>query len=399
MGYQFALARYDIEGNLDGGFHGDGKVLIDFAVTRGARLAGIAIDGVDRIVGAGSGDGRFALARCMPDGTLDASFGDHGRVVTDVPGMHLEYISAVALDSEGRIVVGGAGLVGEDRRCVVARYEADGTLDPTFNRTGIAIADFRSCAAEQFTSLTVDDDDKVVAGGYALVVGSGDQFALARFCTDGRLDERFDRDGKVLTDFRSSANERVHAVTIDSRGRIVAAGEALIPDSGHQFAVARYTSRGDLDDTFERDGKVLTPFFVTSGTESDAIGYAVGCDSRDRVVVGGGAGGQFALARYNEDGTLDAGFGDGGRVRTDLRSAASEHITALVIDRSNFVTVCGEADGKFALARYDTAGRLHERFGGDGKVITDFRSAWVEGATAIAIDVAGNFVVGGWARI
>ena len=386
----FALARYHDDGSLDTSFHGDGKVLTDFPDPGGGRIAAMAIDENDRIVAGGEVGPNFALARYTVDGNLDTSFRGVGSVVTDFRSTEDEHIHALCIDHRDRIIVAGWA----DGFMALARYHQDGALDSSFDRDGKVLTNFRSTANESAHAVAIARFGDIVVGGTA-----DGKFALARYHDDGSLDTSFHGDGKILTDFRSTGKEGVRALAIDRRGRIVVAGKAetLVGELEAHFALARYTEDGNLDPTFHGDGKVLTSF--PSPREEETITGITGLaiDDANRIVVGGNAKHNFALARYTEDGNLDTSFHGDGKVVTDFRSTGFEWIKGLALDYLGRIVVAGIADGKFALARYIEDGSLDTSFHGDGKVITNFRSTDYEGARDIAIDHRGRIVVAGYA--
>ena len=124
----FALARYNSDGSLDAGFGTGGKVITSFGGTDQASAVILQPDG--KIVVAGQTDTGvsidFALARYMPDGSLDGAFGSGGRVTTNFIGNSDDLGSAVALQSDGKIVVGGTS----DDNFALARYTPEGVSTP-----------------------------------------------------------------------------------------------------------------------------------------------------------------------------------------------------------------------------------------------------------------------------
>ena len=188
-------------------------------------------------------------------------------------------------------------------------HAAPGDLDVTFGGTGIITTDFFG-DTDNATAVAVQPDGKVVAAGW---VQSGPDtttadFAVARYLSDGTLDPEFGTGGMVTCDFAGST-DLGHAVAIQSDGKIIVAGEAL---SGAQnsFALVRYNDDGSIDTTFGNDGKVLTPF-----SDRDSRAYEIVVQPDQKIVVGGDSfqapappldDADFALARYNSDGSLDS---------------------------------------------------------------------------------------------
>jgi uncharacterized delta-60 repeat protein len=318
-----------------------------------------------------------ALALARP-GDLDPSFGNGGTVRIGSTGDQF-ILTSVAIDPRGRIVLAG----NRGNRFALTRYRSNGTLDQSFGSDGIAVPNLEGGLAD----MAIDRKGRIVAAGYT---NHGD-FLLARFHSDGSLDDSFGMGGAVSADL-GSEYDYGYAVTIDSRGRIVAAGER-----GRKFAIVRYLPGGTLDLAFSGDGKVITGF----GQRARATAAVV--DSRNRVIAAGEVGKSardFALARYSERGIVSTrSFGYDGRVTTDF--GGSEHVNSAAIDSQGRIVVAGttippaSAPGgtspRFALARYDSTGTLDRTFGGDGRVVNAF--GW---ATDMAIDSQGRLVVVGY---
>ena len=165
------------------------------------------------------------------------------------------------MQSDGRIVLAGDA----DAKFGIARLNPDGSLDPNFGVNGKVIVDLNGnggggSAAYTVEIQTVDSDQRIVAAGYVGTRDSVFDFGLARFRSDGTLDNTFGGDGTVITAF-GNGEDRVLDVVIDASNRIVAAGSASQISSGRNFALARYNSDGSLDSTFDGDGKVVTDFY------------------------------------------------------------------------------------------------------------------------------------------
>ena len=343
-GNDFVLARYTRDGALDTGFDTDGKVTTDFG-SRFEEASGVAIQPDGKIVAAGtSGDfslSDFALARYNGDGSLDSSFDIDGKVTTDFGS--LDQALGVAIQPSGKIVAAGFSGVFPLVDFVLARYNRDGSLDTSFDADGKVTTDFGS-SSELATSVSIQPDGRIVAAGF-----SGDDFALARYNGDGSLDTSFDTDGKVTTDFGSfgQASEVAHGVAIQPNGKIVAAGfSGDFPLS--DFALARYNGDGSLDTRFDTDGKVTTDF----GSFDQALGVAMEHDGR--IVAAGTSGDfsllDFALARYNGDGSLDTSFDTDGKVTTDFGSF--DQASEVAIQPNGRIVAAGFSQPDFALARY-----------------------------------------------
>jgi uncharacterized delta-60 repeat protein len=205
---------------------------------------------------------------------------------------------------------------------------------------------------------------------------SGTDFGLARYNPDGSLDASFGAGGKVTTDF-GSGSDGAQAVALQPDGKIIAAGKSE-PDFDFDFALARYNPDGSLDASFGTGGRVTSDIsgFPGGGDQSEAV--AVQPDGR--IVAAGtavvpGVGFSFAVARYNANGSLDATFGTDGKVTTDLGGGSNVGL-AMALQPEGRIVVAGQASfgrvALFGLVRYNPDGSLDATFGRGGIVTTNF---------------------------
>jgi len=403
-------------GTLDASFGTGGTVTTDFeGFNAAARAVAVQPDG--KIVAAGLAAGRFstngavdlALARYNPDGTLDASFGTGGIVTTpvDFPGS-FDRVTSVVLQPDGKIVLAGSTLdVNFFANFALARFNSDGTLDASFGTGGTVTTSF-GVSAEP-SSVAVQADGKIVAAGEANVDG-GEDFALVRYNSNGSLDATFGTGGKVTTAFPGPAGQRfafAFSLAVQPDDRIVAAGYARTDAAGastpsFDFVLARYNSNGTLDASFGTGGRVTTDF---AGPNDKATSVAVQPDGR--IVVAGQAGPyvnsgfDFALARYNGNGTLDDSFGTGGKATTDF-AGFDDVPSSIALQGDGKIVVVGQTSVgdhfDFALARYNSNGTLDTGFGTGGKVTTDFAGS-SQVPASVTLQGDGNIVVVGAASI
>lgn len=370
-------------GDPDTGFGRRGKVTTNFT-SRDDFAIEIAIQADGKIVAAGTAAlEAFALTRYRRNGTIDPSFGDGGKVVTSfVPGITLAY--GVAIQADGRIVA--AGSADDENQFALARYNADGSLDPSFDGDGKVTATFTD-DHDFALDVAIQSDGGIVAVG----TGSFTQFGVMRFDADGSLDGSFGEAGKVLTDITGGLDV-AFALAIQPDGKIVAAGRAA--GAGGRFALVRYDTDGTLDGSFGESGIVMTNFTRGHDAVRDVLIQVDG-----KIVAAGrarGAAGRFALARYRSDGTLDPTFGRGGRVLTNF-SPGLDLALGLAVQTNGRIVAAGHAGGpnhSFAVARYRANGRLDRSFADDGKETVDFTPG-DDFARDVAIQVDGKIVMGG----
>jgi uncharacterized delta-60 repeat protein len=201
-------------------------------------------------------------------GDLDPASGSGGRVLRDV-SLQQSRADATAIQNDGRIIVaGGSFRVPTGRDFAIARYNPGGTLDPTFGVGGKVFTDFGS-PLDGVTAITIQPDGRIIAAGTTETFDTGENFALARYNSDGTLDLTFGAGGKVTTDF-ASGNDRASAVTLQPDGRIVVAGTTFNAgtETLSDFALARYNPDGTLDATFGVGGKVTTDLSGNSGEDA-----------------------------------------------------------------------------------------------------------------------------------
>jgi len=422
-------------GDLDPTFGVAGRATTDFSGTEDQGGA-IALQADGRIVAVGStlladqiGAKDFALARFGHDGALDTTFGDGGRVVTHFPSSFFSVATSVQIQSDGRIVVAGysdSGLVppgSTDQQFALARYLADGSLDASFGNDGLVLTDF-GAFYDFALALTIQPDGKIVAGGTRYEGSSYNddaRFALARYNTDGSLDESFGDNGKVITDAASGTDIAV-SIALDSAARIVVGGSFYgTPVGSSSFGFARYAADGTLDTSFGNAGIAINNFNDAGFQLAKMHAFALQVDGKivaaGRGTPGSGAE-EFLVARYTDAGALDTDFGDNGLVDFSIGNADSEAY-AVAIDRKGAILVGGESgafgfatvtglafsidDGapaaSLALARLLPDGSLDAAFGDAGIVTTRFDNdaGLADLARSIQPDASG-ILVGGLAR-
>ena len=352
-----ALVRYNRNGRLDSTFGTGGKVTVTFNSVSD-YLFKVAVQSDGKIVAAGSsGATAFLLARFNADGSLDQAFGNNGSVETTFGDQTAE-ARAIAVQADGKIIVvgvSGAGSYSELNDFALARYNSDGSLDQTFGTGGKVKTHFPGVdnTGSSATSVALQPDGKLVVGGYHKESDrTPHEFALARYNSNGRLDSAFGQAGKVMTRM-GLGDAYSFAVVLQSNGRIVLAGYSATT-LDHDFSLVGYTANGTVDSTFGNGGFVTTDF---SGA-SDDIAYAMTMQSDGKLVVAGRTGeypeNDFAVARYGSDGQLDQAFGVGGKVVSDFSSIDQAYGVAL---QNGKIVLAGAAfpngaNFDFAVARY-----------------------------------------------
>ncbi len=389
-------------GSLDPSFGTNGKVTTQ-VVPRWDEARSVAIQSDGKIVAAGHAyfddltAADFAIVRYNPDGSLDTSFGSSGVVVTPILS-EADKAYSVAIQPDGKIVVAGfASTRGSGSSFIfyfaVVRYNIDGTLDTIFGVDGKVTTSVLG-AIDIARSVAIQPDGKIILAGETSTGGSVFDIAVVRYNPDGSLDTTFGVGGKVTT-FLSGHNDNDHAesVVVQPDGRIVVAGRSEVGPN-YDFAVVRYNSDGSLDTTFDSDGKVTTP--IRSGGD---WAYGVKIQPDGKIVVAGNASdgsADFAVVRYNQDGSLDLTFDGDGKVTTPV-FVGSDGAQSVAIQPDGKIVLAGFANGiyDFALVRYNPNGSLDPTFDGDGIITTSFLSSH-DFAFSMAIQPDGKIVAVGY---
>ena len=376
-------------GDLDTTF-GDTGIVITDVNNASNEGKGIVIQPDGKIIVGGSSSVGFTMVRYNANGSLDPTFGTNG-IVTYSPTPYGESVDAIALQLDGKIVTAGSNNFPPDgiSRFIVVRFNSDGTVDQSFGTNGLATASLASFA--QFVrTLVVQSDGKIVVGGDARETGGDGQFALARFDTTGVLDTTFDGDGKVITIFPGSGGSAIFAIKVQGDGKIVAAGTAGFASTFGDFAAVRYNTDGSLDSSFGTAGKIST-HFLNNDQARDVVIQPDG-----RIVLGGTSNNDFdfALARYDRNGTLDASFGNGGKVVLTIGSSGS-HISGLASQPDEKLVAMGASDRGVTVVRFNSNGAVDLSFGTSGIVFTRISPGSFDDPKAIKLDLSGRILITG----
>ncbi len=346
----FAIVRYNFNGAIDSTFGNSGIVTLDFD-SGIDRANAVALTNDNKIIVAGYADlgmvAHAALARLNADGSLDTSFGNNG-VMTTHTGTSQTYVSAIAVDESGKLLIAGQNYNGTDDDFVLIHYLANGTLDPAFGIGGVSTIQI-STESDQAYSVAIQSDGKILITGRSGGAGNKD-VAIARVDKNGLLDNSFGSGGVVTTDV-AGYNDFGYGVAVQSDGKIVVAG-ASHDGSKFRLLLVRYDEFGNLDPAFGDAGIV-----TTAVTQYGNYGHKVIIQpDRKLVIVGesedsvGGYGIlKMVLARYNENGSLDTSFGTAGISINGISNTAQGY-TALV-DPNGTILLAGTDDYKFSVER------------------------------------------------
>ena len=376
------------------------------------------------------------IAYAQPAGTLDGSFGTNGSFIY-TPGVGLEQAHAVSIISDGSILVAGySSSVDTGKDFLVIKVDGNGVLDNTFGINGAVSIDVQLGSDDIAYAMDVQNDGKIVLAGSS-DDGTDKNGALVRLNADGSLDETFSGDGKVVTDFESNQQDEIKVAEIHNlTGNIIVGGSTLISSALAKPVVARYTSAGELDTSFNTTGIKLLwvtslddqyvfsveDLAVQSNGKISAIGW--------RDFPGLSWSSDHWACKINSDGSMDTSFSTDGvntynsnfnghdrsyamllRPDNSMYVAGGSHISTINYDfRLYQITATGgvgtlmatadfsamnddiaydlletpagllialgrssaSSSSTFALARYSASGAVDSSFGTGGKVTTSF---------------------------
>jgi uncharacterized delta-60 repeat protein len=419
-------------GFLDPTF-GSGGIVHGGGFNDSANAILVQADGKIIVAGVSGGidTASFVVARYTKAGVLDQAFGTGGEAAIGfATGVEsIQSATGLALQPDGKIIVTGtAGGINHPSDFAVARLTTNGTLDTSFGSNGTVLTSFGapggSFRVDSFAAgLALQKDGKIVVVGSATFTWEKGppppgitlftDFAVARYNTNGQLDNNFGTGGQVLTSFAPTVPghppDQASGVVVQNDGKIVVVGTAYgysevsggngislnLQIQTSQIALVRYNTDGSLDHSFGTNGQVLTT--VQKATDSRAAGVALTGDGK--IVVAGTADGRIALVRYTTVGAVDSTFGSGGTVTTALPGTQSSSASGMVITAARKIIVAGSAAlsgnrSDFALVRYNANGTLDSHFGTNGTTLTAIGPNG--GANAIAVQSDGKVVVAGY---
>ena len=408
-------------GGIDTSFAGTGFAITSFGTGDDEAFA-VAVQSDGKIVAAGrvtdaTGGKDFGIARYLSDGTIDTAFGGTGQVTLDF-SLGLDEVRAVAIQTDGRMVVAGTTTSGTVSRVALARFLTDGTADTSFGGGGkVSVA--LGAAGDTGRGVAIQSDGKILVSG-TTVVGANNAFLLARYNADGSPDTTFNLGASFRSFALGNGNDQGTGMSLLRTGATVVSGSARFGPVNHtRFAVAKFTSTGTVDTTFGLSGFNAVNFGSNPGTGADTqivasndIANAIATLSDGSLILAGtsndGTSDRFGVAKYAANGELDSTFGTAGLVIVSFGPGnAAGRAAAVLSDRALYVagnfngTSNGTSTRALAVARLSATGTVDRSFGSNGIVLTEFyRSGTQVGtgqANAMAIQTDGKVLVAGYA--
>lgn len=348
----FIVARYNSNGSLDTSFGTNGWSSIFFGTIADGALSvtiqsdgKIVIGGVTRV---DNDNNDIAIARFNADGSIDTTFDNDGKatvsfdefITEPVAGAMPEYLAAIRVGSDGKIVIAGSVLNNTtfNGRVILARFNADGSLDTSFGSGGRVINDLSGFGENVRDMVLLPDGKPVIVGNVTTNLGTSGIYRIfaIKLNLSGGTEWTFEQ-GYNATSGRWSLN----AIEAIADGRFMVVGKI-----DNKVSAIRLTAAGTVDNTFQSSA---------SAPAGEAYSVAVQPDGKVIAAIGPtNFGSRFSLIRFNANGSLDTGFGENGVVTTILTSGFNDISRKVLIQPDGKILVGGysTSPARFSMVRY-----------------------------------------------
>jgi uncharacterized delta-60 repeat protein len=308
----------------------------------------------------------FGVIRLHSNGSLDTSFGENGKLILPV-GVNNDSARSSFFQPDGKIVLVGSSSNGSNVDFSIVRLNSNGTLDTSFGENGKLLIPIRAGDDYAYSTFLQPDGKIVLAGSSSN--GSNSDFSIVRLNSNGSLDTSFGENGKLLIPVGIN-NESIFSTFLQPDGRIVLAGSSFNgPDS--LFSVIRINSNGSLDTGFGEGGKLL----LRVGLNNDYASSAFLQPDGKIVLVGSSSNGSnvdFSIVRLNSNGTLDTSFGENGKLLIPVR-AGDDYASSTFLQPDGKIVLAGTSsngsNNDFSIVRLNSNGNLDTSFGENGKLL------------------------------
>lgn len=391
----FTLLKTNAQ-TLDNSFGTNGKVFTSFGAFN-TYFYEMAVLPNGNIYSVGAKEGAFFetngifISRHLPDGSLDTSFDNDGKIEVGY-GSNYEFCHTTTIQPDEKLLIAGSS----NGSFSMARLNTNGTYDNDFSGDGKLIFSFGAGIGSKINKILLQPDGKIIAIGQAYN-GTDYDFGMARFNTDGSVDTTFGTNGKTNVNI-GPANDFGRAAVLQTDGKIIICGYSN-NSSGDSFSIIRLNNDGSLDTNFGTNGKI----YYNIPTKNYCVAESIVLQSDGKIVLAGHADGDFALLRYNTNGTLDTTFGNLGYTITDFANSQDKSY-AIAIQNGNKIILGGHGfetgnTGLFhaAMARYDTNGNLDTTFSSDGKMVLSM-AIYNDGIESMYIQPDGKMLFGGYSQ-
>lgn len=435
IGNAYGVFRYTADGSLDNSFNGDGILQTNFYVQ------GVLTSTVNGLFISGSLNNDLFIQKLMADGSTDNSFSGDGQETFDLGDD--EIVRNLAFAENGNpVIFGGRTNVADFRSFEILQIQADGSFDPSFNKSGFLVSTYKANGPTGLISSIIQPDNKVVVAGY-VGNGSNNDFFVARYLADGTIDDSFSSNGYSFIDF-NNVSDTATSIASQADGKLLVTGS-----SGGNLAIVKLDADGALDPAFnltgykiynlpvnvnatikimlQADGKILVisdrtlARFNPDGSEdltfdsdgytaiSLSMAYDIALQADGKILVAGqyifgSDDPEFGLTRYNADGAIDASF-TGGTIHFPMyvgNTFVSDYATVVVVQQDGKILLAGNVGSAYrspiyswGIARINMDGSLDQTYNGTGKVYIS-PPANPSYLTDMVLQPDGKIILGGY---
>jgi uncharacterized delta-60 repeat protein len=306
--------RYLSNGQIDTGFADNGKFKISISDFRD-RCYDISVDSLDNIFFTGftfneNFEPKGFVIKVNSNGEIDSTFAQNGIWLSQEPDTREDF-REILIQQDGKILIAGESVIfGQSANSTVIRLNPNGALDTDFGQNGIAKIIVPDSYNPRFAKL--NSNEEIITGGFLL--DNSTNIILSKFNQEGESDMSFGTNGVVIDN--TALDEFARDIAIQEDDKILVATGITIA-SGRDFGLVRFNTDGSLDTSFGSNGKITTDFSQTSNTA-----HTINLQENGHIILGGFFGitpnHDYALARYDSLGNLDDSFGNGGKITTDF---------------------------------------------------------------------------------
>ncbi|MEW6194356.1 MAG: T9SS type A sorting domain-containing protein [Bacteroidota bacterium] len=394
----YITVRFNSDGSLDNSFGLDGIWYFNVSGYF-ESIQTITVQPDNKIITAGAvinsnNTTDILIARQDESGSVDGTFGGVGFVEMNlVRGSG--YPTNVSQQSDGKFLIGGTAFIDGEKFSLV-RFNQNGSIDPTLDYDGVAYDRTDLNTFNYSTSMAIQSDNKIIVGGYSKINIYTYDFMLTRFNTDGSIDNTFGNNGIVTTDI-NSRNDYLEDIKLQSDHKIVGVGYSNTGTTTPNLILARYNSNGSIDNSFGINGIVEYnyPGYNLYGVSLSLLNDGKVVVSGD--YIGSGVRGVF-IARFNQDGSFDYTFDSDGILFTELPSVYISETHGLKVTGNGKILVCGRAvftEEQGFVIRYNEDGSLDQSFGTNGILYLNIGGV-LTSLTNIEVQNDGKIIVCGY---
>ena len=310
----------------------------------------------------------MGVARLNYNGTIDTTFGVSGKTNTKI-GTMSSYTNAIALQSNGKIVLIGST---ENTGYALVRHQTNGILDSTFGINGKVISDFNRTTATYISDMLIQNDDKILSSGSHKLSNNDDsQSFLVRYNANGSLDTTFNRTGKIIMQLAQGKDDGINKINLQADNKIIACASISTITNvtlDKDCQLIRFNTNGTIDSSFSLTGKLTIKDFDLHSSKVLSNGKILvsGVSGLNDLEV-------LTLFQFNSDGSPDVTFGINGKVAYSSR-LFFEGTTSMVVQRDGKIVVLIIGDGfinpNIIVIRYNSNGQFDYTFGTNGMTRT-----------------------------